>query len=53
MIDPATALWGLSISDADFEKLKAGFQPVDMDDKWVTSVTDLERGSISITLSRS
>jgi hypothetical protein len=53
MVDPATALWGLNISDADFEKLKAGFKPADMDDKWVISVTDSKRGNISITISRS
>ncbi|KAH8693585.1 hypothetical protein BGW36DRAFT_463264 [Talaromyces proteolyticus] len=34
MQEPATAPWGLSISDTDFKKLKAGFEPQDMDDKW-------------------
>jgi len=54
MADPATASWGLSISDIDFEKLKAGFEPVDQDDKWVVSVADPDQsGNISITLSRS
>jgi hypothetical protein len=32
MLEPATAPWGLSISDADLEKLKAGFEPQDQDD---------------------
>lgn len=36
----ATASWGVRISDADFEKLKAGFQPRDMDDKWRVIATD-------------
>lgn len=31
--EPATTPWGLSISDSDFEKLKAGFEPQDHDDK--------------------
>ena len=54
MEDPATALWDLSISDADFEKLKAGFEPEDMDDRWMVSVTDLDQsGNISIHISRS
>lgn len=35
MENPATASWGLSISDADFAKLKRGFKAFDMDDKWV------------------
>lgn len=29
-----TASWGLPISDADVAKLKVGFRPRDMDDKW-------------------
>ncbi|GAB1317499.1 hypothetical protein MFIFM68171_07709 [Madurella fahalii] len=35
MENPATASWGLSISDADFAKLKRGVRPRDMDDRWV------------------
>lgn len=54
MKDPATASWGLSISDADFEKLKAGFRPRDMDDRWVFSVADLDQsGNICIRVARS
>lgn len=53
MQEPATALWGLSISDADFEKLKAGFEPRDMDDKWRVSVTNQNGdGNISVTFNR-
>jgi len=42
MIKPATAPWDLSISASDFEKLKAGFTPRDMNDRWeiTTSVAD-------------
>ena len=54
MADPATASWDLSISDADFEKLKAGFQPRDMDDKWAFEITDLDQnGKISVHIIRS
>lgn len=54
MQEPATAPWGLSISDADFEKLKAGFEPQDQDDKLRVSVTDQSQsGNISIHLARS
>ena len=53
MIEPETAQWGLSISDADFEKLKAGFEAQDMDDKWTISLADLENGNKSITITRS
>jgi len=39
MEEPATAPWGLRISDADLEKLEAGFEPQDQDDKWRVSAT--------------
>ncbi|KAI1339134.1 hypothetical protein F5Y15DRAFT_94985 [Xylariaceae sp. FL0016] len=35
---PATASWGQPITRADFKRLQEGFQPRDMDDKWVCSV---------------
>jgi len=41
MKEPATAPWGLPISNADLEKLKAGFQPQDQDDKWLVSTTQI------------
>jgi len=50
MQEPATAPWGLRISDADLEKLKAGFEPQDQDDKWRVSAT---HQPISIHLARS
>ncbi|KAH0426439.1 hypothetical protein CcaCcLH18_10324 [Colletotrichum camelliae] len=31
---PASAPWGLTISEDDFKKLKDGFEPLDQDDKW-------------------
>ncbi len=40
MQEPATAQWDLSISDADLEKLKAGFEPQMMEDRWRVSTTD-------------
>lgn len=53
MVDPATGPWDPSISDVDFEKLKAGFQPVYRGDKWRVSVADPDQsGNVSITLSR-
>jgi hypothetical protein len=53
MVDPETAPWNLSISDADFEKLKAGFASQSMDDKWTVTVADPDdRGIISITVTR-
>lgn len=43
MENPATAFWGLSISDTDFVKLKRGVRPRDMDDRWIfEAVTDEE-----------
>ena len=54
MQEPATAPWGLSISDADLEKLKAGLEPQDQDDKWRVSATaQSQSGTISIHLARS
>ncbi|KUI59489.1 hypothetical protein VP1G_06764 [Cytospora mali] len=43
MKDPATASWGLSISHADFVKLKRGFRPREMEDRWIfKTMTDEE-----------
>jgi hypothetical protein len=42
MNEPATAAWGLRISDTDAEKLKAGLEPQDMDDKWHIYVSTTE-----------
>lgn len=53
MLEPATASWGLSISDADFKKLTAGLQPQDQDDKWRITVSDEnQNGNISVTMAR-
>jgi hypothetical protein len=53
MVDPATAPWGVSISDADFEKLKVGFEPRDMDDKWLIQIADPDpSGIVSINICR-
>ena len=53
MQEPATAPWGLSINDADLKKLKAGFEPQDMDDKWrVTASDQSQRGTTSVHLAR-
>ena len=49
MQEPATAPWGLRISNSDFKKLSAGFEPQDQDDKWRISVFDQNQsGNISI-----
>lgn len=54
MQEPATAPWGLRISVADFEKLKAGLEPQDQDDKWRVSAKNCnESGNISIRVARS
>ena len=54
MEEPATASWDLSISDTDLDKLKAGFMPQDMDDKWRITVTDQsQEGTSSIHFARS
>ncbi|KAI9793812.1 MAG: hypothetical protein M1835_006970 [Candelina submexicana] len=53
MQEPATAPWGLSISDSDLKKLKAGFKPQDQDDKWRVSATEQSQsGTISIHIAR-
>ncbi|KAI9930650.1 hypothetical protein ASPWEDRAFT_39552 [Aspergillus wentii DTO 134E9] len=56
MREPATVLWGLRISDTDFQKLKVGFQSRDMDDKWniLPAVMDESQSDhISVHFSRS
>ncbi|KAK2776655.1 hypothetical protein CKAH01_12305 [Colletotrichum kahawae] len=39
---PTSAPWGLTISEADFEKLKDGLEPLDQDDKWRYKATYAE-----------
>ncbi|KAK2601689.1 hypothetical protein QQS21_004764 [Conoideocrella luteorostrata] len=54
MKEPLTASWGVPISDADVEKLKAGLQSRSMDDKWDMLVEDPdEKGGLSIHIIRS
>jgi hypothetical protein len=51
---PATASWDQIISDADFSKLKAGFEALDMEDRWEIKADDPDKnGIISIHISRS
>ncbi|KAF4552817.1 Hypothetical protein D9617_9g026080 [Elsinoe fawcettii] len=54
MDDPATAIWNLPVSDADLEKLKAGVESKQMEDKWNvrTQVTDTPNNRL-IHISRS
>lgn len=53
--EPATAPWNLIISTTDFEKLKAGFEPQAMEDRWrISATTDQsQNGTISIHMIRS
>jgi hypothetical protein len=54
MVDPATALLCLTISDTDFMKLKAGFEPANMDDRWAISAADSDdERTTTITLTQS
>lgn len=52
MQEPVTAPWGLIISETDFEKLKAGFQPQNQDDKWRVTMDQSNGVNISIHLAR-
>lgn len=54
MKEPLTAPWDLLISDADVEKLKVGFTPHGMDDKWCILAEDPDKdGNVSIRIMRS
>lgn len=54
MQERATAPWGLNIGDSDSEKLRAGFEPADQDDKWRVSVKEVgQGGSFSVDFARS
>lgn len=59
IISPVTSAWDLSISASDFDKLKVGFRPECMEDRWVIQVTDpdpdpdQDGGGTSIHISRS
>ena len=51
---PATASWDLSISNADFEKLKADFKSEVMEQRWdIVAKEPDENGIISVHVSRS
>jgi hypothetical protein len=51
MKKPLTAPLDLAVSDSDMEKLKAGFRPRNMDDKYAWLIED-ENGNISIHVIR-
>jgi hypothetical protein len=51
MKKPLTAHWDLAVSDSDVEKLKAGFRPRNLDDKYAWLIHD-ENGNISIHIIR-
>jgi hypothetical protein len=51
---PATASWDQNISEADFSKLKAGFEALVMNHRWKIKIDSPdENGIISIHMSRS
>ncbi|CAK7199548.1 hypothetical protein SEUCBS139899_002228 [Sporothrix eucalyptigena] len=54
MDEPMSGAWNLVVSDADWAKLRQGFTPRDMDDRWVYRVTPIDRsGVITIHIARS
>ena len=54
MQEPATAPWGLSISETDLDKLKAGLEPEFMEDRWHITFSDQgQKGTSSIHFTRS
>ena len=58
MQEPATAPWGVRISVADWDKLKAGLEPQEMEDKWRIWATEDDHqsqssGTVSIHFARS
>lgn len=51
---PVSGQWGLRIKHADLIKIIAGFQPVEMEDKWVIRSDALDRqGNIVVHFYRS
>ncbi|KAF9875433.1 hypothetical protein CkaCkLH20_07253 [Colletotrichum karsti] len=49
MPKPASAPWGLIISEADFKRLKKGLEPESMDDKYQIKATeDSDSGAVTI-----
>jgi hypothetical protein len=53
MKEPKTVPWNISISNADLEKLKAGFEPQTQDHKWCIWVSEQNQdGNITITFAR-
>jgi len=54
MEHPVTAAWGVRMTRADLEKLKVGFQPMDMEDRWMCSADEPDQqGNIVVHWCRS
>lgn len=54
MIEPGTAPWDVSISEADFAKLKAGVDSESMDDRWnIWSTEESQNNNILVHYARS
>ncbi|CAJ2500658.1 Uu.00g035110.m01.CDS01 [Anthostomella pinea] len=45
---PTTAAWGIHINKADFDRLKKGVEPRDMDDKWQISADKPDAADITV-----
>ena len=53
MPEPATASWDVNISEVDFVKLKAEFEPQDQNDKWrVWHTEERHNGNVLIHYAR-
>ncbi|KAF4547135.1 Hypothetical protein D9617_58g048460 [Elsinoe fawcettii] len=53
MDDPATAPWGVPITDEDYYKLEAGFRPLNGDDRWKVSIEVLNNnGDMNVYIMR-
>ncbi|PNS19472.1 hypothetical protein CAC42_7316 [Sphaceloma murrayae] len=53
MDNPTTEAWGLQISDDDFEKLKGGWEPEQMEDKWMIVSQPSGKDRIAVNIARS
>ncbi|TKX21906.1 hypothetical protein C1H76_5798 [Elsinoe australis] len=51
--NPKTAIWGLQITDADYSKMKGGFEAEDMDQKWEVVTESLGGGQLVVHINRS
>ncbi|KAF4551724.1 Hypothetical protein D9617_12g036130 [Elsinoe fawcettii] len=51
--NPKTAIWGLRITNADYAKMKGGFEAEQMEQQWEVVTEELDAGRLVVHINRS